>query len=296
MTFAPINLANLPAPAVVQTWGFDAIVTARLADFTARMAAAGIAYDSGALESEPAVKLQETGAYREGLVAQRINEAALATMLAYAQGPDLDQVAAAFQTVRAPGELDPSLRARAQLAWEALSLGGSYGGYRYQALSADPVGLADVAVYGGEVPGVAAGEVCLVCLGATATGVPAPATLEAVAAAFPRASRKVNDRITVRTVQPIPWSADATLVLAEGADPDAVVASQGAALAAFALARRAIGGAVSPSAVSAVLAYNAAGLVWDVELRTPAATIGGGPFDAPIFTGARIVWRRRTTP
>lgn len=294
MSFAPIDLASLPAPAVVQSWGFDAIVTARLADFTARMAAAGVPYDTSALESEPAVKLQETGAYREGLVYQRINEAALATMLAYAAGPDLDQVAAAMNTVRASGENDPSLRRRAQLAWEALSLGGSYGGYRWKALTADPVGLQDVAVYGGEVAGVAAGEVRIVCLGAGASGAPAPASLAAVAAAFPRSRRKVNDLITVRAANPVPWSVDATLILADGADPTAVVATQTAALIAFAAARKTIGGSVSPGAVGAVLGFNAAALVYDVVVRQPSAIVGGGPFDAPIYTGARIVWSRRT--
>ncbi len=294
MSFAPIDLSSLPAPAVVQTWGFDAIVTARLADFTQRMLAAGIAYDTSALESEPAVKLQETGAYREGLVYQRINEAALATMLAFAIGPDLDNVAAAFATARATGELDPSLRSRAQLAWEALSQGGSYGGYQYRALTADPVGLAMVAVYGAEVAGVAPGQVMIVCLGATATGLPAPASLAAVAAAFPRASRKVNDEIVIRAASMIPWSVDATLILADGADPAAVVAAQTAALATFAAARLAVGASVSPGAVSAVLGYNASGLVYDVEVRSPAGLIGGGPFDAPILTGSRVLWRRRS--
>ncbi len=293
MTFAAIDLPSLPPPSVVQAWGFDAIVTARLADFTARMRAFGIAYDTGALESEPCVKLQETGAYREGLVTQRINEAALATMLAYAAGADLDQVAAAFATLRAAGELDPSLRARAQLAWEALSQGGSYGGYQYRALSADPVGLKQVAVYGAEVSGVAPGQVMIVCLGATASGLPAPATLAAVVAAFPRESRKVNDLIVVRPADMVPWALDATLILADGADPAAVVAAQAAALQTFAAARLAIGGSVSPGAVAAVLGYNASGLVYDVEVRAPAGMIGGGAFDAPILAGSRILWRRR---
>ncbi len=294
MSFAPINLANLPPPAVVQAWAFDAIVNARLTDFTARMQAAGIAYDTAALEFEPAVKLQETGAYREGLVFQRINEAALATMLAFAAGADLDQVVAAANTARAAGELDASLRARGQLAWEALSQGGTYGGYQYQAISADPVGLAAVAIYGAEVAGVALGEVCIVCLGAGATGIPAPASLAAVTAAFPRASRKVNDQIVVRPVNPVPWSADATLILADGADPASVVAAQTAALAAFAAGRRTIGGSVSPGSVGAVLGYNAAGLVYDVVVRQPAAIVGGGPFDAPIFGGASVLWAPRS--
>lgn len=293
MTFAPIDLSALPAPAVVEVWSFAAIVTARLADFSGRMGLAAIPYDVSSLQSDPAVMLQEVGAYREGLVLQRINDAALATMLAYAQGTDLDNVVAAFSTLRAAGEGDPSLRARGQLAWEALSQGGTYGGYQYRAISADPVGLAEVAVHGAEVAGVAPGQVMIVCLGANASGQPSPASLAAVVAAFPRASRKVNDEIVVRSATMVPWSVDATLILADGADPASVVAAQTAALTAFAAARRAIGASVSPGAVAAVLGYNASGLVYDVVVRQPAALIGGGPFDAPILTGQRIVWTRR---
>jgi len=293
-TFAQIDLSQLPQPAAVQAWGFAAIVQARLADFTSRMQAAGIAYDTGALESEPAVKLQETGAYREGLVYQRINEAVLATSLAWSAGADLDVVAANSQTVRAAGELDPSLRARAQLAWEALSQGGTYGGYRYHALSAAPVDLADVAVYGAEVPGVAPGQVMIVCLGAATGGALAAGALAAVRACFPRAARKVNDQIVVRAATPLPFSVDATLILSPGADPAAVIAAQTAALNAFAASRRKIGGSVSPANIGAVLGYSAAGLVYDVVMRSPAAPIGGDPFSAPVLSGARIVWQARS--
>ena len=293
--FANINLSSLPQPAAAATWSFAAIVQARLADFTQRMQAAGIAYDTGALESEPAVKLQETGAYREGLVYQRINEAVLATTLAWSAGADLDNVVAAFGTLRAPGELDPSLRRRGQLAWEALSQGGSYGGYRYKALSAAPVDLADVAVYGAEVAGVAPGQVMIVCLGAAANGVPAPASLAAVRAAFPRASRKVNDQIVVQPIQPALYSVDATLTLSPGADPNAVVAAQTAALTTFAAARRKIGASVSPGDVATILGYSAPGLVYGVTVRSPAATVGGNPFAAPILSGARVVWAARSS-
>ena len=292
--FANIDLSTLPQPAAVATWSFAAIVQARLADFTSRMAAAGIAFDTGALESEPAVKLQETGAYREGLVYQRINEAVLATCLAWAQGADLDNVAAAFDTFRASGETDASLRRRAQLAWEALSQGGSYGGYRYRALSAAPVDLADVAVYGAEVAGVTPGQVMIVCLGAAANGIPAPASLAAVRTAFPRPNRKVNDQVVVRAINPALYSVDATLILNPGPDAATIVAAQTAALNAFAAARRAIGASVSPGNIESVLGYSAPGLVYDVAVRSPAATIGGDPFAAPILSGARVVWQARS--
>lgn len=294
-TFANIDLSTLPQPAAVATWSFSAIVAARLADFTSRMAAVGVSIDTTKLESDPAVKLQETGAYREGLVYARINEAVLATSLAWAEGDDLIVRAADFATQKATGESDPSLRRRAQLAWEALSQGGTYGGYRYKALSAAPIDLADVAVYGyDDAPGLNKGDVCLVCLGAATSGVPSAAALAAVKAAFPRAQRKTNDNVIVRAVQPAAYSVDATIFLNPGPDAATVVAAQVKALNAFASARRAIGAAVTPGNIESVLGYSAPGLVYDVTVRSPAATIGDDPFAAPILSGARVVWAPRS--
>ena len=56
-----------------------------------------------------------------------------------------------------------------------------------------------------------------------------------------------------------------------------------------------VGVDAAPENIAAVLGYNAADLVYDVVVNTPAATIGGGPFDAPILTGARVVYQRRTS-
>ena len=136
--FAQIDLSALPQPAAVQTWAFAAIVQARLSDFTQRMAAAGIAYDTGALESEPAVQIPGDGRLSRGPRLPAHQRSGAGDLLAWAQGADVDVVAANYGTIRAAGELDASLKARAQLAWEALSQGGTYGGYRYKALSAAP--------------------------------------------------------------------------------------------------------------------------------------------------------------
>ncbi|EEQ05233.1 Baseplate assembly protein J [Yersinia bercovieri ATCC 43970] len=46
------------------------------------------------LESEPLVKLLQENAYRELVLRQRVNEAAQAVMVAYANGSDLDQLGA----------------------------------------------------------------------------------------------------------------------------------------------------------------------------------------------------------
>lgn len=291
--YPQIDLSALPAPAALDAWAFSAIVQAELADFSARMTAAGQSYTVASLETDPVVIVVEASAYREGLMRQRVNDAVLATSLAYAQGADLDVVAASMMTIRQVGETDARLRLRAQLAWEGLSLGGTYGGYRYRALSAAPVDLADVQVYGPEIAGVLPGHVRIVCLGVAPGGLPSPQSLAAVVAAFPRELRKVNDVIEVVACAPVAYSVDATLILSPGADPASVVAAQTAALSAFAISRRTIGASVSTSNVEAVLGYNSAGLVYDVQVRQPAALVGGDPFSAPILSGARIVWQSR---
>ncbi len=103
------------------------------------------------LESEPAVKQLQIVAYRELLQRQRINEAALAVMLPYATGTDLDNIAANYNLgrhtivegdedngIEAEYESDVDFRRRVQLAYEGLSTAGSEGSYMFHALDADP--------------------------------------------------------------------------------------------------------------------------------------------------------------
>ncbi|MDB0554564.1 baseplate assembly protein, partial [Ralstonia solanacearum] len=92
-----------------------------------------------ALESEPVTKLLQENAYRELVWRQRVNDAARAVMLAFAEGDDLEQLAANFDVQRltitpaddstvpptpAVMEGDDSLRERAQEAFEGLSVAG----------------------------------------------------------------------------------------------------------------------------------------------------------------------------
>lgn len=92
--------------------------------------------------SEPVIKLLEVCAYRELLVRQRINHAARATMLAYAQGSNLDHLAALFgvkrEVVNQTEEDDERLRHRVQLSLEGHSTAGPIGSYVFHALSASP--------------------------------------------------------------------------------------------------------------------------------------------------------------
>jgi phage-related baseplate assembly protein len=105
--------------------------------------------------------------------------------------------------------------------------------------------------------------------------------------------RPVNDQVVIRNANIVNYNVDATLILQDGADPNTVVTQQTAALTAFCAARTAIGTYVSPDNIAAVLGYSAANLVYDVTVSSPAAKVGGGPFDAPIISGMRVVWQRR---
>lgn len=296
--YQPLNLSGLALPPAIAAPSFASILSARLAAFlTAYQAAQAvdaslpdIDAQTLALVTDPANIHQRVDSYRETLLVQSINDAQLNTFLAWARGPALDAVAAFVNVIRASGELDPSLRNRTQLSWEALSIGGTYGRYMSQALGADPVALAGVAVYGHEQTPVPLGQVWIVCLGANGSGVPSIQTLNAVrAACASRRVRPVNDQVVVQPVNPDTYSIDATLMLQPGADAATVVAAQTLALQAFCAARTTIGGLVTPNNIAAVAGYNSAGLINDVIVRSPASNVGGDPFSVPILTGLRLV-------
>ena len=110
-TFAAIDLSLLPAPSVVEPLDYEQIFAERKAYAVSLWPANQQAEVAATLEleSEPLTKLLQENAYRETIWRQRVNEAALATMLASAKGADLDQVAANYNVQRlvvTPG--DPS--------------------------------------------------------------------------------------------------------------------------------------------------------------------------------------------
>lgn len=304
--FDTVDFAAIALPDAIENWAFSAILDARMGDFSARWELARLrdpalpAYDTGGLETDPAKILQEVDAFREGLVRQRINEAVRATYLATARGADLAARAAEYLTAAQPGETAASLRARAQLAWENLSIGGSYGGYAYQARSVAPQDIADVAVWGYEVSqpslfgghailNFPKGEVRVALLGATASGgIASSLVARAQAALSDRTRRKVNDVIRVVAATLAPHGVDATLVLRRGAAPAPAIAAASARVQAYAAQVRVIGVAATRGGYQAALM--AGGDVADVDLRSPAVSIGGGPCEAPVLTGVALSW------
>lgn len=134
------DLASLPTPAVIETLSFETIFSELQTEFQSRYPDY-----SALLASDPAIKLLEVAAYREVLLRNRINEAAKASLLAFATGSDLDHLAAFYGVTRLMDESDEALRLRTRQRIIGFANAGGAAHYRYWALSASPE-VADVEV------------------------------------------------------------------------------------------------------------------------------------------------------
>ena len=189
-----LDIASLPAPQVVQQLSFEAIFQGKLNTFLS-MAPEFTAL----LESDPAIKLLEADAYDELVLRQRINDAARARLLAFAQGGDLDQLAIFYGVQRLTGETDASLKVRVREAIMGRSAAGTAAQYRFAALSASTE-VADAAVDSPQ-----GGVVRVSILGATGDGTPSPALLAAVAAVVQSDSvRALCHSVTVAGAEIVP--------------------------------------------------------------------------------------------
>ncbi|MGE6581971.1 baseplate assembly protein [Vreelandella aquamarina] len=258
-----IDLSQLPAPNVIEPLDYETLLAERKARLIAlhpeeeREAVTELL----ALESEPTVKLLQENAYRELLLRQRINEAARAVMIAFANDEDLDQLGANLNVKRlvldagdptAIPPVPPTLesnrdyRARIQLAFEGLSVAGPSGAYEYQAISAHPSVL-DVSVASPEPV-----EVVLTILSREAGGQPSQAVLEAVRKRVDE-RRPLTDRVTVQAATLLPFSITAVLALRTGPDPAVIREQARQQLAAYVEARHRLGAWITRSGVHAAL-------------------------------------------
>lgn len=266
ITFSAIDLSQLPIPEVVEQIDFETILAERKAYLVSLYPADQQAEIAARLEleSEPLTKLLQENAYRELVWRQRVNEAALANMLAYAAGSDLEQLAANYNVKRlvvTPGdpsavppiaevlEDDDSLRERAQMAWEGLSTAGPRNSYIFHARAAD--GRVADATATSPSPAVA-----VVTIQAMAGDGTAPPDLVAAVQAYlsDEDRRPVADRLTVQGAQVLPYSVTATLYLnTAGPESEPIMEAAEAALLAFVHQRRRLGLEVSASAIHAAL-------------------------------------------
>ncbi|HDG8128470.1 TPA: baseplate J/gp47 family protein, partial [Klebsiella pneumoniae] len=239
---AVIDLSQLPAPDVVETLDFEAILAERKATLISlypedeQEAVARTL----TLESDPLVKYLEENAYREVILRQRINEAAKAGMVAYAIKNDLDQLAANNNVERlvitpaddtqippvvAVMESDSDLRQRIPAAFEGMSVAGPTGAYEFHALSAD----GRVADASANSPAPA--EVTIAVLSREGDGTASDDLLLAVSTALNDESvRPVGDRLTVVSAEIVNYSVDAVLYVYPGPATEPILAAAKAQL------------------------------------------------------------------
>ncbi|MDB0543884.1 baseplate assembly protein [Ralstonia solanacearum] len=262
---ATIDLSQLPAPAVVETLEYEAILDERKAYFVSLYPTdqQDAVRATLALESEPVTKLLQENAYRELVWRQRVNDAARAVMLAFAEGDDLEQLAANFDVQRltitpaddstvpptpAVMEGDDSLRERAQEAFEGLSVAGPAKAYEFFARSADGR-VADARAFS-----PAGAEVVVSVLSHLGDGTADESLLATVRTALSDDdTRPLADRLTVQSARIVTYRIRAMLYLAPGPAAEPILAAAGKRADTYRTTRRRIGRDINRSAITAAL-------------------------------------------
>lgn len=131
------DFSTLPPPEVIKTFYYETILAERMTDLRQRLLAAGIDYDVGDLETDILKVVHLGDSMREVTLRSAINDAAMANLLAFALGGDLEHLAFFYDVERLEGETDDALRDRTVLAIKARSPGGSEWWYAAAAKRAD---------------------------------------------------------------------------------------------------------------------------------------------------------------
>ncbi|MBB3185770.1 phage-related baseplate assembly protein [Halomonas fontilapidosi] len=293
-----INLSQLPAPTIVETLDFEAILAERRQALLDLVPASQRTEVEATLEreSEPLTKLLQENAYRELVWRQRVNEAAKAVMLAYSRGDDLDQLVSNFEVERLlidagdpdatppvppTYESDEDLRLRAQQAWEGLSVAGPRGAYVFHAISADGR-VADATAIS---PSPA--EALVTLLSTEGDGTASQDLIDVVDAALSAEDiRPVGDRLTVQSAAITPYTVDATLYVYPGPEQEPILEAAEAALATYITEQRRLGRDIRISAIHAALHVEG---VQRVELAAPTADVVLDDTQAAHCTGTTVV-------
>jgi phage-related baseplate assembly protein len=257
-SYTQIDLSTLQAPDVVEALDFETIFSAMLEDLQVRDPSF-----TALVESDPAYKILEVAAYREVLMRQRVNDAARATMLAYALGTDLDQIGALFGVPRlvitpanpsavppvaAVMESDADFRRRIQLSLEGFSTAGPEGAYVFHALGAS----GDVLDASATSP--SAGQVLISVLSRIGSGTASAGLIAAVNTALNADSvRPLTDSVTVQSATIVNYTVTASIYTYPGPDSAAVMAAANAALTEYIDAMHRIGKDVTRSGIFAAL-------------------------------------------
>ena len=282
-----IDLSLLPAPTVIESLDYEAILTERKQYLISLypLAEQESITATLALESEPIVKLLQESAYRELLLRNRVNTAAAAVMLAFAAGADLDQIGAnygcarlvitaaddtAIPPIEAVYESDNDYRYRIQMSLDSYTTAGSKESYIYHGLSADG-DVKDI-----EPVSPSPGVVTIYVLSRTGDGSASEELIEKVSAALNEESiRPMTDQVTVQSAAILNYTIDAELVLLPGPDQSVVQAAAVSALTEYTEAQKKLGYDITLDGIYKALRQTG---VQKVNLTTPQnhISIGSG--------------------
>lgn len=140
---ATIDLSTLPKPTVIQELDHQAIVDRQRQRFLTIWNEKRIQfpdlpeYTVDMLASDPFAIENEAESYREMLLRAEINDVFRATLLYFAKGGNLDHLAAFYDVIRMPGELDDRLLTRVLLEVMGRSTAGPKERYQAIAMAAD---------------------------------------------------------------------------------------------------------------------------------------------------------------
>lgn len=231
-----IDLSQLPPPDIVERLDYEEA----LARWKREFFELNPEY-SAMLESDPAFKQLEVGAFVEVGIRKRINDAAKATMLAFSRKNDLENLTAfanverlvikpedlnAIPPQQAVLESDAAMLRRYQLAWDALSVAGPDGAYEFFARTAHG-GVKDASVQS-----ISAGEVVVTLLALDDDGVASNEILTAVERVLSDDGvRPLTDSVVVQSAQVVKYSIAAKIYILPG--PDNTVVLEAAQAAAF---------------------------------------------------------------
>ena len=257
-----VDLSSLPAPTVLEPLDFEEVYQDALGVFRGYMGENWTA----SLESDPVVKVLETGAYIKVGNRARVNDAGKGLLLAYAIRGDLDQLGAnvnlkrlviqaadlqAVPPVPEVKEEDDPFRERIQLAYEGLTTAGPRNSYILHARNASGL-VADASA---ESPAPCYVTVTVLSSEGDGRGVASPELLATVRAELNDDDvRPVGDRVTVKSAQIVDYRIDAILhMTGAGPEMDASLAEAKARLAAWINPRKRLGVEVARSAIDAQL-------------------------------------------
>ncbi len=277
-----IDLSQLPPPDVVESLEFQLIFSERkkaLIDAMPAEQREAIA-STLELESEPLTKLLQENCYRELILRQRINEAARASMVAFAAGADLDQLAAnnnvkrlvlfagdenAIPPVPPVYESDSDFRVRIPGAFEGLSVAGPTGSYEYHARSADGR-VADASVIS-----PAPAYVTITVLSREGNGTAPADLIEKVNLALNDEDvRPVADRVTVQSAKIVNYEIDAVIYCYPSPEYEPITEAAEAQLKRYTTQQHRLGRDIVLSAIYAALHVQG---VQRVEIKKPVADI-----------------------